>query len=187
VLRSKLTARILPAALAPAALALVAGTGLPHATAAKRVDLPRAVSPGSHPPYRSPELWATINVCSPKDAPGVVGIRGSMPSDGQPKDIMYMRFQLQYYDTTTGKWLELGQTADSGLLRVGSGSAARQDGRSFTLAASAHPFKLRGFVAFEWVRGKRVVYSAQRATSAGHKSLAGADPAGFSAATCLFS
>jgi hypothetical protein len=45
-------------------------------------------------------------------------------------------------------------------------------------------FTLRGLVEFQWRRGKKVLMSANRATTAGHASLAGADPTGFSAATC---
>jgi hypothetical protein len=178
---SKLTAAVLLAVLASSA-----STAVPLATAAQSARTSGRAT-GSHPPYRSHELWATINVCNPKDAPNVVGVRGSMPSDGQPKDTMFMRFQLEYYDTTSGKWTELGQSADSGPVRVGAGYSTRQDGRSFTLASSSRPFELRGVVSFEWMRGRRAVYSTQRFTSAAHKSLAGADPAGYSAATCTFS
>jgi hypothetical protein len=126
-------------------------------------------------------------VCNPKNAPDVVGVRGSMPGDGQAKDTMEMRFRLQYYEETTRKWVDLGHGADSGLLPVGPASTVRQYGRSFTLAAPTRAIKLRGLVSFEWLRGKRVVYSTERVTSAGRKSLAGADPTGYSAATCLLS
>jgi hypothetical protein len=43
---------------------------------------------------------------------------------------------------------------------------------------------LRGVVSFQWRRGTRVVESVTRPTTAGHRSLAGADPPNFSAATC---
>jgi hypothetical protein len=98
---------------------------------------------------------------------------------------MYMRFRLEYYNRVARKWQELGRSADSGFLRVGPANTVRQGGRSFTLAASSSAFTLRGVVDFEWLRGRRVVHSAERATSGGHKSLAGADPAGYSAATCV--
>ena len=175
------------AILAAAALAAASSAGFPLATASGQRPHGQLRQAGSHSPYRSRELWATINVCNPKNAPDLIGVRGSMPGDGEPKDTMYMRFRLQYYDTTSGKWLELGRSADSGLLPVGSAAAVRQYGRSFTLAAPTHPFKLRGLVNFQWLRGKRFVYSTQRVTTAGRKSFAGADPPGFSAATCLFS
>jgi hypothetical protein len=44
---------------------------------------------------------------------------------------------------------------------------------------------LRGVVDFEWRQGKKVEVSGTEPTSAGHKSLAGADPADYSAATCV--
>jgi len=43
---------------------------------------------------------------------------------------------------------------------------------------------LRGNVTFEWRRGSRVVYQAQKYTEAGHADAAQADPPGFSAAAC---
>lgn len=175
--------------LAAVLLALASAVGSSYAsTVATREQAHAHPRPtGSHAPYHSPELWATINVCSPKNAPDVVGVRGSMPSDGNPKDAMYMRFRLQYYEATTGKWLELGHGADSGMLAVGLASTSRQYGRSFTLAAPARSVKLRGLVSFQWLRGKRVVFSTQRVTTGARKSVAGADPAGYSAATCLLS
>jgi len=170
-----------------AMLAAASAVGLPHAHAATAPTGSRLQAGGAHTPYHSPELWATINVCSPKNAPDVVGVRGSMPGDGEPKDSMYMRFRLEYFEATTQKWLELGHGADSGTLAVGLANTARQYGRSFTLAAPTKSVKLRGLVSFEWVRDKRTVYSTQRVTSAGRKSLAGADPVGYSASTCLLS
>ena len=44
---------------------------------------------------------------------------------------------------------------------------------------------LRGVVDFQWRHGGKVLYSATRTTSAGHKSLAGAEPADYTAATCV--
>jgi len=59
----------------------------------------------------SRELWATIDVCKPADQPNTVGIRGSMPGDGNAHDTMYMSFRLQYMETTTGLWVNLSKTA----------------------------------------------------------------------------
>jgi hypothetical protein len=99
---------------------------------------------------------------------------------------MFMRFRVQYLNPSTKQWADLAQGADSGFLAVGSGSA-RQAGRSFQFVptANAPAFTLRGVVSFQWRRGPiHVVHAVSRVTTAGHKSLAGADPAGFSAATC---
>jgi hypothetical protein len=140
----------------------------------------------AHSLLHSRELWATVDVCSPKDQPNTIGVRGSMPGDGHSKDVMYMRFRVQYLDATTKRWLNLTQGADSGFTRVGSAQLARQAGRSFQFAPAAgkSAFTLRGSVTFQWRRGTTVLKTATAPTTAGHTSLAGADPRGFSAATC---
>lgn len=150
--------------------------------------LAAALAPSTaHPLAHSRELWATVDICSPKDQPNTIGIRGSMPGDGRATDVMYMRFRVQYLDATTGKWLDLSQGADSGYLKVGSGQLTRQSGRSFQFAPvpGKSAFTLRGYVIFQWRKGATVLETATRATSAGHTSLAGADPRGFSAVTCV--
>jgi hypothetical protein len=142
-----------------------------------------------HSLLQSRDLWATIDICNPADKPNTIGIRGSMPSDGRPHDTMFMRFRVQYLDSTTKKWVDLPQGADSGFLPVGSGSS-RQAGRSFQFVPTPNTpeFTLRGVVSFQWRRGPvHVVHAVSRVTSTGHKSLAGADPAEFSAASCAIS
>jgi hypothetical protein len=149
-----------------------------------------AAAPSTAQPLaHSRELWATVDVCNPKNQPNTIGIRGSMPGDSRATDVLYMRFRVQYLDPSTGKWLELGQNADSGFLKVGSGLLTRQAGRSFQLAppSGKSAYTLRGYVIFQWRRGPTVLESTTRPTSAGHTSLAGADPRGFSAATCVLS
>jgi hypothetical protein len=132
----------------------------------------------------SRQLWATINVCNPKDQPEIVGVRGSMPSDGHQRDRMYMSFRLQYLSAATKHWVDLAG-ATPVFISVGSGTA-RQGGQSFQLmpAAGKPVFTLRGLVEFQWRRGRAVLQSTRRPTTAGHVSLAGADPRGFSAASC---
>ena len=129
-------------------------------------------------------LWATVNVCGAADQPNTIGIRGSMPGDGHRKDAMFMRFRVQFLDRVTQQWVDVGRTADSGFVSVGSAGSARQAGRSFQFLPTSTGFTLRGAVTFQWRRGGRVVHLTSRASSADHISVAGADPAGFSAATC---
>jgi hypothetical protein len=143
---------------------------------------------GAHALDRSRELWATIDVCSPPDQLNTVGVRGSMPGDGQAKDAMYMSFRLQYEDSATGKWVDLESTAAAPpYVAVGTGKLAPQAGRSFQLVpvAGKPAFTRRGVVSFQWRRGTAIVHTVSRPTTAGQLSLAGADPAGFSAATCV--
>ena len=133
----------------------------------------------------SPQLWATIDVCDPTDQPDTVGVRGSMPGDDHSKDQMYMSFRLQYMDATTKQWVDLSKTAPS-YVAVGAAKTARQGGSSFELkpVTGNAGFTMRGVVSFQWRRGSTVEYTVSRPTTAGHQSLTGADPAGFTAATC---
>jgi hypothetical protein len=168
-------------------MAAFAALSLPGAGVAQATQTGRAPAK-VHSLYQSRLLWATVNVCNAIDQPNTIGIRGSMPGDGNPQDTMYMRFRVQYLDPVSGQWLYLVKGADSGYLPVGSANyAARQAGRSFQFVPTAgkSPFKLRGAVSFQWRSGKRIVHSASRPTTAGHHSLAGADPPRFTAATCV--
>jgi hypothetical protein len=160
--------------------------------------LPAAAVAAAPPPHHGGEsslmqallhsrvLWATIDVCSPADQPNYVGVRGSMPGDKQPHDKMYMRFRLQYMDTTKKRWVDLASAKSPSFVYVGPGSAVRQGGRSFQLVPrpGKPAVSMRGVVEYQWRRGKTVLQSTSRPTSAGHKSVAGADPPGFSAETC---
>jgi hypothetical protein len=184
---------------APAAALLALGALAPASPAASA--RPGGVRPGgarpgggpskSHSTARPPalrnghELWATIDVCASKPHP-MVGVRGSMPSDGQAKETMYMSFQVQYMDQQTKRWVNLPKGGASGAVKVGDASTTRQIGRTFVLAAPGHggSYELRGIVEFQWRQGSKVTLSTTRPTTGGHPSTAGAVPKGFSAATC---
>ncbi|HYB22552.1 MAG TPA: hypothetical protein VED41_02060 [Solirubrobacteraceae bacterium] len=166
--------------------ALVAGACAPA------LALPAAAAPGltkamERALLRSRELWATIDVCNPPSQRHTVGVRGSMPGDRQPRDGMYMNFHLQYM-SKSGSWQDIAGGADSGWELVGDGAAPRQGGTSFDLkpvAAGKPAQTLRGVVEFQWRRAGKVLLSTSMPTSAGHRSLAGADPADYSAASCV--
>jgi hypothetical protein len=170
------------ATLAPA-VGLVASLASAQAKTLPRTAKPTVIERAL---LHSHELWATIDVCDPADQPDTVGIRGSMPGDKRAGDKMYMSFRLQYL-SSSGQWVNLASGASSAFAVVGSGASARQGGTSFELkpVAGRPAVTLRGVVDFEWRRGKTIEVSAEQPTSASHKSLAGADPADFSAATCV--
>jgi hypothetical protein len=172
--------RVLAAALTAAALAALAAQDAPAAPATGHRPRPN--------PLRSllgsSELWSTIDVCSPGDQPEWVGVRGSMPGDGHPHDRLYMSFRLQYLNTSAGRWIDIAKTL-SRYVYVGTGAAARQGGTSFEVTRGAVPSTLRGVVRFEWRRGGIVMQATSRATSAGHRSVRGGDPPGYSAASCI--
>lgn len=159
--------------------ALLAAALTPLAPAAARQPV-RALE-------QSPELWATVNLCNTTRHPSEIGIRGSMPSDGHPHDIMYMRFLVQSLDPATHQWTDLGKSAESGFVQIGSAAFTRQGGHSFGFKPSTTAYTMRGLVEFQWRRAGHLVHLATRFTTAGHTSLAGAEPKGFSAATCSLS
>lgn len=174
-------------ALAAPTFAASAPPAAPSSSGAPAASVP-PLKIAAPPPaiLHSPQLWATVDVCNPTDQPDTVGVRGSMPGDEHPKDAMYMRFRLQYLDSSTKHWADLANGADSGFVAVGAAKSARQAGFSFQLTpvAGKPAFMLRGVVSFEWRRGATVEYAISRPTTARHKSVSGADPAGFSAAAC---
>jgi hypothetical protein len=135
--------------------------------------------------FQSRHLWATVDICNTPAHPRTIGVRGSMPGSGVAAERMYMRFRVQYR-TPAGQWVYISSAADSGFLFVGAATyKARQAGRSFQIAASSGGgYVVRGVVDFQWRRRARVIRHARKATTAGHTSLAGSDPAGYSAAAC---
>jgi hypothetical protein len=135
----------------------------------------------------SKELWATVDVCDSPHHPNTVGVRGSMPGDGNTHDKMYMSFRLQYLNTVNSIWVDVPTSSAPTFVSVGAGATARQGGTSFQLVpvAGRAAVRMRGVVDFQWRRGKKVLQSTSRPTTPKHKSLAGADPKGYSAATCL--
>lgn len=189
VSRKPIVSRSLPGAVAVGGLVWLLLAAATPATRASGTARSLAVAHAARSPLSSRQLWATVDVCNPRDQPYTVGIRGSMPGDGNPKDTLYMRFRIQYLDPTSKRWAYIAHGADSGMLKLGSADVARQAGRSFQFAhSSGRPaFTLRGVVTFQWKRSSTVLLSTYRLTSAGHKSVAGADPKGYSASTCTLS
>jgi hypothetical protein len=128
------------------------------------------------------EPWATVNVCDTAKQPDAIGIRASMAGTPRGARLM-MRFRVQYRDGA-GDWIDV-EDADSGWRTVGiARGASVESGWSFTFARPAKAVVLRGVVRFRWRRGNTLPRQAEVATEAGHRSSAGADPAGYSAATC---
>ena len=138
---------------------------------------------------RTPDLWATVNLCDTPGAPDTVGIRASMPGNGT-RQRLYMRFEAQYFDAARERFVASGSS--SRWMRVGSARfASTQSGFSFQFGPppAGTEFTMRGMVNFEW-RGRRggrsvVVRRATRITRGGIRDAEDADPPGFSAATCV--
>jgi hypothetical protein len=128
------------------------------------------------------EVWATVNVCDTAKQPDSIGIRASMPATPRGARLS-MRFRVQYRDGD-GDWVDV-EDADSGWRSVGVAKGTDvESGWSFEFAHPPKPVVLRGVVRFRWRRGDTLPRHAETATEAGHRSSAGADPSGYSAATC---
>lgn len=159
-------------ALAVLPLALLAGAA-PASTAAQ---------PASAQP------WATVNVCDTAAHPNAIGVRASMPGARRPQVRVYARFRVQWHDPADGLWHNLLTGGDSGFLSVGrvKAGAARESGQVFRYQApkAGAPLLLRGRVDVQWRIGRTVVRRADALTAKGHRSAAGSDPKGYSAATC---
>jgi hypothetical protein len=98
---------------------------------------------------------------------------------------MFMRFTVQY-QAADGTWKPLSTGGYSGWEAVGRGTwEARQSGYSFQVSPPQGSVRLRGLVRFQWRRGGRVVRREARATEAGHRSTAGADPRNWSRGVCV--
>jgi hypothetical protein len=132
------------------------------------------------------DLWATVNVCDTTAQDNMMGVRASMPGDGD-RTKMYMRFVAQYYDRAKQLWSEVKGSGVSKWIYVGSGIyARRQAGYTFAFDApkGGKAFVLRGAVDYKWVKGRRIVRTAHLLTKAGHPNTKGADPATYTAALC---
>lgn len=160
----------------------MARTGLILAVAA--VALALAVPSGAAP--RPKHLWATINVCDTEARPNMMGVRASMPGDGE-RTRMYMRFAAQYFNRSRQMWMDVRGNGLSRWILVGSGIYQRREtGYTFGFSAPAEgrSFVLRGVVEMEWRKRRRVVRRARVNTKGGYGDTRGADPAGYSKGLC---
>ncbi len=132
------------------------------------------------------QIWATVNVCDTERWPDTIGIRGSMSGNGDARETMWMRFQVQFRSPGDAKWHLVPEGGDSGFVAVGSArDRPRQAGRSFRISPrNGEQVLLRGRISFEWRLKDEVTRRTSRLTRRGHRSSAGSDPAAYTAATC---
>ena len=132
------------------------------------------------------DLWATINVCDTPAQDNIMGVRASMPGDGEHTR-MYMRFVAQYYDRAHQLWNDVTGSGVSKWRLVGSGIyARRQSGYTFAFdpMTPGQTYVLRGAVDFKWTKGRRIVRTAHVLTKGGHPNTTGAEPTTYSSALC---
>ncbi|MEA2124067.1 MAG: hypothetical protein QOI80_849 [Solirubrobacteraceae bacterium] len=181
---------------APIAIGGIAAAIVLGATAGGSQAPAPATAAAKHRHHRPPrthlatskDLWATINVCDTADAANTIGIRGSQPGLGNRRSRLVMRFRVQYKAKTDGKWhYASGPDTDSGWRSVGrTRSLVIESGQNFEFMppTDGGSHLLRGVVRFRWIRQGEVVARQLRFTEPGHRTTAGADPKGYSAAQC---
>lgn len=144
------------------------------------------LAPAAAPAAKPAAPWATVNVCDTAAHPDAIGVRARMPALGRRGERMRLRFLVQWRDADR-VWRRVGDGGDSGWVRLGRARGrAHETGRLFRFEAppAGETQLLRGVVQFEWrVRG-RVVRTRSAITEGGHRSSAGSDPKGYSAASC---
>jgi hypothetical protein len=158
-----------------AALAIFAAPALASGTPSK-AKIRSAVHSAEH----SSQLWATIDICNTPHHRDMVGMRGQMPALGF-SSTMVMKFSTEF---RAGKhFIRDNNPNTTQTVSAGSASSGTTQ-RGWTFKFAPHAGLLRGLVTFEWKLGKKTIGSTSRTTTAGHKGVASADPAGYSSATC---
>jgi hypothetical protein len=129
---------------------------------------------------RSPDLWATVNVCNTKHHRHWIGIRGQMPGLGF-RTALSLEIRFEYWRFDQKRWAVVPRIEQS--VRLGSvTSGLRQGGFSQPF----NPFVLlRGAVTFKWTLAGKVLGHTARTTGRGYKHVDFGDPPGYSRATCV--
>lgn len=128
---------------------------------------------------KSPQLWATINICNSKGHRDEIGVRGQMPSLGFPSRLV-MVFQLLYWSANKHTYLPVAKSRHPYV--VGESSTATiQYGVSYSFSPKV---TLIGEITFKWFRGPFLLGEVARKTTAGHKDVSDAAPPHYSVAIC---
>jgi hypothetical protein len=130
----------------------------------------------------SRDLWSTVNVCTPRRKPHVVGVRAQMPALGFPAWIS-IQIQLDYWNKAHHRFVPLAGSWATRLVHLGIVSAGLQQG-GYNFVLPAHAGLLRGTVTYRWRRNGQLLLTQIRHTVAGHPRADQGIPAHYSAATC---
>ena len=170
------------------------GTVFRHAVLAAVVAAGFACSNASAAPPPK-DLWATVNICDTVAHPNQMGVRASMPGNGNRRVRMWMRFHAQFYKAKTRQWFDVKGNGVSPWQYVGRARVKSQEaGYTFSFAppAAGNAFVLRGVVDFQWRVKRRtrsgrlhtVVLRTLHANTKGEHPADGADPPGYTSGTC---
>jgi hypothetical protein len=143
---------------------------------------PRRIAAAVAKAERSSSLWATVNICSSRQNPNSIGIRGQMPTLGFAASLS-MLIQVEYWSTTSKRFVPIQSATAATTLALGRQSTGlQQDGAIFPF--KAHTGLLNATVTFTWRRAGRVLGPTTRRTTRGHPDADYGSPPHFSAAQC---
>jgi hypothetical protein len=184
VVRSRLVSLVLAAALgvlSSPGLAAAAKPSKTHHHKKKGLTAAQKLKAAVAAAERSPDLWATVNLCTSTPSQDMVGIRGEMPSLGVAATLT-MDISVSYWNGTA-----FSPTNASQHVSLGKGThGLHQSGVNFPFAppAAGMPYLVRGTITFEWTVGTKVVGKVTRNTGHGYANVGFSSPPGFSAGTC---
>lgn len=176
-----------PAAAIGVPAALAGGARTAHRAAAPANNAPPGPTPAQiraavAKARRSTHLWATVNACSTRSHPHLIGIRAQMPALGFPARL-YMQFRVDYWDAAHHRYRPVAGGAAHYLDRLGVVSFGYEQG-GYSVAFPGYHGRLRGTVTFSWRQGSKLLLQLTRHTSAGHPDADHAVPPHHSVTSC---
>jgi hypothetical protein len=133
---------------------------------------------------RSPDLWATVNICNTTSYRNKLGIRGQMPALGFPSQLT-MTIDVDYWASAQKQFKAIPGFKKQLVVLGTFGFGVQQGGTTFSF--EPHAGLLRGRITFEWKRAGKALGYIVRGTTGNHKQVDQAHPPGHSAPTCTIS
>ena len=132
---------------------------------------------------QSKDLWATVNVCEPRRAPQLVGVRAQMPALGFPAQLS-IAISLEYWNVAQQRYVTIDKPNAQASVTLGTVTAGvEQGGETFAFNPRPGAF-LRATVTFSWRRKGRLLLTQTRHTTGGHHDADHGVPAHFTSAHC---
>jgi len=139
-------------------------------------------------------FWATVNICDTAETPNGLGVRTSVPGNGNEERV-YARFTAQWWSRAKESWLTVAGAGTTDWVYVGDSEfTAQQAGWTYRFAGPPEgtTYVLRGVTELVWrSRDDRrdgrwdVVRRRTLLTATGMNGVKGGDPVGTSKAMCL--
>lgn len=143
-------------------------------------------------------FWATVNICDTKKYDNALGVRASIPGNGDPER-MYVRVRAQYFSGVKLDWLDVPGATSPWLYAGSARYVSRQSGWTFYFGPppAGRGWIMRARVDYQWREAKRrkkakrgratrwvVAMRRNRLTEGKVRGVQGGDPKGYSQPVC---